>query len=313
MSLASDLETCAKILREGGLVAMPTETVYGLAADATNPQAVAQIFEAKERPSFDPLIVHVASVEAAKSLAVFNPLALSLAERFWPGPLTMVLPKRDVVPGIVTSGLASVGLRMPRHPMARALLEACGKPLAAPSANPFGYVSPTCAQHVRDQLGERIQGLIDGGDCDVGVESTVVEVDADQIRLLRPGSITEEELAELGAEVVRGEAVHERPNAPGMLKSHYAPSLRLELLESDAPQPGDAVSSGHIAFASARKGFAQSWVLSEAGECREAAANLFRVLRELDGSGVRKAYIEPVPEHGVGIAVMDRIRRAVGL
>ncbi|MEZ5756051.1 MAG: L-threonylcarbamoyladenylate synthase [Paracoccaceae bacterium] len=299
------LRRAAEILRAGGLVAFPTETVYGLGGDARDDRAVARIFEAKGRPRFNPLIVHLPDVESARELAVFDDRAEALARAFWPGPLTLVLPIR---PGsglspLVTAGLDSVALRLPAHPLARALLRAFGGPLAAPSANPSGKVSPTRAEHVRAGLAGRIEAILDGGPCAVGVESTILGL-VGQPELLRPGGVAVEVLEEVLGETLAMGGSAERPNAPGQLASHYAPgaAVRLEVTE---PQAGEIwVGFGPCPGADLS--------LSEQGDPVEAAARLFHVLREADalaGSGGRIAFA-PVPEAGLGRAINDRLRRA---
>lgn len=295
----------ADVLRGGGLVAFPTETVYGLGGDARDDRAVARIFDAKGRPRFNPLIVHVPDVETARVYAVFDARAEALAAAFWPGPLTLVLPLREGagLSPLVTAGLETVAIRVPAHPLARALLRAFGGPLAAPSANPSGKVSPTRAAHVRAGLAGRIEAVLDGGPCAVGVESTILGLDG-AAALLRPGGVAVEDLeAVLGVALVAGGSA-ERPNAPGQLASHYAPgaAVRLDVTE---PVAGDVF----VGFGDC-PGAALS--LSEAGDVVEAAARLFHVLREADvlaGPGGRIAFA-PVPEVGLGRAVNDRLRRA---
>ena len=299
------LRRAGEILRAGGLVAFPTETVYGLGGDARDDRAVARIFEAKGRPRFNPLIVHLPDVESARELAVFDDRAEALARAFWPGPLTLVLPIR---PGsglspLVTAGLDSVALRLPAHPLARALLRAFGGPLAAPSANPSGKVSPTRAEHVRAGLAGRIEAILDGGPCAVGVESTILGL-VGQPELLRPGGLAVEVLEEVLGETLAMGGSAERPNAPGQLASHYAPgaAVRLNATGREAgeiwvgfgPCPGADLS------------------LSEQGDPVEAAARLFHILREADaraGPAGRIAFA-PVPEAGLGRAINDRLRRA---
>ncbi len=298
-----DLARAAAFLTAGELVAIPTETVYGLAATALDSVAVAKIFAAKERPSFDPLIVHVADVAAARALtSAWSDSAERLARTFWPGPLTLVLPKSNQIPDLVTSGLPSVALRIPNHPVALALLEAVGQPLAAPSANRFGRISPTTADHVDEQLGERIAATLDGGPCSVGVESTVLGWDPDPI-LLRPGGIPLEALeAVLGPILLPSEQTYQR-HAPGRLPQHYAPRTPL-LLNSNLVGP----RIGLLAFQRSRPGFGQVEVLS--GDLTEAAAQLFAALRRLDAAGLDAIVADAVPEIGLGRAIMDRLRRA---
>jgi len=297
----------AEVLRGGGLVAFPTETVYGLGGDARDDLAVARIFDAKGRPRFNPLIVHVPDVAAARGHALFDDRAEAVAAAFWPGPLTMVLPLRDGsgLSPLVTAGLATVAIRVPAHPVARALLRAFGGPLAAPSANPSGKVSPTRAAHVRAGLSGRIEAVLDGGACAVGVESTILGLDG-AAALLRPGGVAAEEIESLlGVALVAGGSA-EKPNAPGQLASHYAPAagVRLDALR---PAPGEVfVGFGPCDGA--------ALTLSESGDVVEAAARLFHVLREADdlalaGPSGRIAFA-PVPEAGLGRAVNDRLRRA---
>ncbi|HSF64884.1 MAG TPA: L-threonylcarbamoyladenylate synthase [Paracoccaceae bacterium] len=297
----------AAILRAGGLVAMPTETVYGLAGDARSDTAVARIFEAKGRPRFNPLIVHLADMAAARQIAVFDDRAERLAAAFWPGPLTLVLPLRDGagLSPLVTAGLTSVALRLPAHPVARALIAAAGLPLAAPSANPSGRVSPTRADHVTAGLGGRIAAVLDAGPCAVGVESTILGLTDARPRLLRPGGLPAEALeAALGAALVT-EADPSRPEAPGQLASHYAPAAPVRL-EADAPARAEV----WVGFGPGCDGAALT--LSATGDLVEAAANLFHILREADalaGPGGRIAFA-PVPDRGLGRAINDRLRRA---
>lgn len=295
----------AEVLRGGGLVAFPTETVYGLGGDARDDRAVARIFDAKGRPRFNPLIVHVPDVETARLYAVFDARAEALAAAFWPGPLTLVLPLRDGagLSPLVTAGLETVAIRVPAHPVARALLRAFGGPLAAPSANPSGKVSPTRAAHVRAGLAGRIEAVLDGGACAVGVESTILGLDG-AAALLRPGGVAVEAVeAVLGVTLVAGGSAS-KPTAPGQLASHYAPGAAVRL---DVVVP--AADEVFVGFG-ACPGAALS--LSEAGDVVEAAARLFHVLREADqiaGPGGRIAFA-PVPEAGLGRAVNDRLRRA---
>jgi L-threonylcarbamoyladenylate synthase len=301
------IAAAAAILRAGGLVAMPTETVYGLAGDARSDLAVARIFEAKGRPRFNPLIVHLADLEAARRIARFDARAERLAAAFWPGPLTLVLPLRPEagLSPLVTAGLDSVALRMPAHPVAQALIRAFGGPLAAPSANASGRVSPTRAGHVIESLGDRVEAVIDAGACAVGVESTILGLFDATPRLLRPGGIPIEVLTEALGETIVLAADPERPSAPGQLASHYAPVAAVRLVVM-APAAGEV----WVGFGPDCPGAALS--LSPAGDLVEAAANLFHLLREADalaGPGGRIAF-SPVPETGLGRAINDRLRRA---
>lgn len=320
---AADLDFLADFLRSGGLVAVPTETVYGLAANALDAAACARIFEAKGRPAYDPLIVHVATLADAEQLASFNAAAQTLAKHFWPGPLTLILPKRACVPDIVTSGRATVALRAPAHPIMRALLARCRLPLAAPSANPFGYISPTTAAHVEAGLGDRIAHILDGGPCAVGVESTIIDVrdPADPI-VLRPGGVSIEELAAVLQHPVRVHrstaATHPAPPeaelAPGMLEQHYSP--RTPLVLRDEPFLPDDLANTHpevarVCFTRPDNAVPENVrCLTARGDPAEAAKTLFGLLRELDAGGFARIEVEPVPTAGLGLAVADRLRRA---
>jgi L-threonylcarbamoyladenylate synthase len=299
----------ARVLRSGGLVAFPTETVYGLGADATNARAVAAIFEAKGRPRFNPLIAHVASTEAAAELGRFTDTARRLADAFWPGPLTLVLAKRPGCPiaDLATAGLDTVAVRVPAHPIAQALLRAAQLPIAAPSANRSGHVSPTTAAHVAADLGERVAMILDGGATPLGLESTVVDATGEAPVVLRLGGITREALARvLGrpVEIASGEAA--APASPGMLARHYAPATGLRLDARDVRQ-GEAL----LAFgpdAPETRGPVVN--LSTSGDLTEAAANLFAALRTLDAAGAEAIAVMPIPDKGLGEAINDRLRRA---
>jgi L-threonylcarbamoyladenylate synthase len=295
----------AAVLREGGLVAFPTETVYGLAADATNDRAVAAIFAAKDRPRFNPLISHVAELGAARRLGRFDERAEALAARFWPGPLTLVLPRLPDCPVslLASAGLDTIALRMPSHPVAAALLREAGVPLAAPSANRSGRVSPTTAAHVAEELGARVAMILDGGPCPVGLESTVLDLTTEPPTLLRPGGVPAEALGPVRLPGAAGAA----PRAPGMLASHYAPRLPVRLDATEA-RPGEAL----LAFGpgEAPPGFAATRWLSRSGDLAEAAANLFAALRALDRPEYAGIAAMPIPEQGLGRAINDRLRRA---
>jgi L-threonylcarbamoyladenylate synthase len=299
------LAQAADLLRKGGLVAFPTETVYGLGGDARSDRAVARIFAAKGRPRFNPLIVHLPDVAAARGLALFDTRADALAAAFWPGPLTLVLPLRagSGLSDLVTAGLPTVALRIPAHPVARALLQVFGGPLAAPSANPSGRISPTRAAHVMEGLGGRIDAVIDGGACAVGVESTIVGLEG-AARLLRPGGVPAEALeTALGLPLLPPEAG--QITAPGQLAAHYAPGAPVRL-DAVAARPNEV----WIGFGPQSAGAALT--LSEAGDLVEAAARLFHSLREADrlaGPGGAIA-VAPIPETGLGRAINDRLRRA---
>jgi L-threonylcarbamoyladenylate synthase len=297
----------ARILREGGLVAFPTETVYGLGADATCSRAVAGIYEAKGRPRFNPLIAHIASLEQARREGKFSPLAEKLAEKFWPGPLTLVLPLAETasVCDLARAGLPSVGLRIPGNTVARDLIAATGRPVAAPSANRSGHVSPATADHVLADLDTRIDAVVDGGACAVGVESTIVAVLDDMPRLLRPGGISRDDIeAVLGMELAGARSEEPQPLAPGLLASHYAPgaSVRLNALELE---PGETGLDFAGRFAGPEK-----LDLSPSGDLAEAAANLFSALRALDAGGATRIAVAPIPNQGLGEAINDRLARA---
>ncbi len=308
------IDQAAEIIRGGGIVAFPTETVYGLGADVFNPIAVARIFEIKQRPFFDPLIVHVASQNDLGRLVVEIPTnAVGLMERFWPGPLTLVLLKEEKVPEIVTAGLPSVAVRMPKHPMALDLIKASSSPIAAPSANPFGYVSPTTADHVRDQLGDQVDFILDGGPCEVGVESTIISFVEGEPCLLRPGGIPLEEIESTIGKVAIGSMNREKPSAPGMFPKHYAPRTPILLNWSEEEVFCDGRRKvGLLAFRQSRfsSKFSHIEILSKKGDLREAAANLFAAIRRLDGLSLDLILAESVPETGLGRAIMDRLRRA---
>lgn len=304
---ASDMTAIAEaavILQRGGLVAMPTETVYGLAADAADGEAVARLYAAKGRPSFNPLIVHVSGREMASRCVQIPPLAAKLMDQFWPGPLTLVLPKKEDAPvsELAGAGLDTLGVRMPAHMAAQALITAFGRPLVAPSANPSGAVSPTNAQHVTEGLGDRIDLILDAGPCPVGVESTVLAIDGDSAILLRPGGLPRSEI-----EAVTGPLRTAEANAPlaspGMLKSHYAPDAALRL-NAAAPEPGEAF----LAFGPGSEACIAN--LSRTGDLTEAAANLFALLRQLDAEGHKRIAVAPIPMDGLGEAINDRLNRA---
>jgi L-threonylcarbamoyladenylate synthase len=331
-------------LGAGNPVALPTETVYGLAADALRPEAVVKIFEAKERPLFDPMIVHLPDEEWLGRITAIpeqsRELVAELIKRFWPGPLTLVLPRRDNVPDIVSSGLPTVAVRMSAHPVFKAVCRAFGRPLAAPSANRFGRISPTAAQHVKTELGGRIPLILDGGPTEHGLESTIVKVEGSTLRLLRAGPITPEALASAWKSVreTAGEDVTEVQvtefleklgvfpstaagredlpiEAPGQLLTHYAPTTPLRLLPDKLDfLPAEAARHrlGILAFSCPPEGdyYAKIEILSGTKDLREAAATLFAKMRRLDEAGLDLIYAESVPEEGLGIAIMDRLRKA---
>jgi L-threonylcarbamoyladenylate synthase len=301
----------ADILRRGGVVAFPTETVYGLGADAFNARAVARVFEVKARPSFDPLIVHLADAgERGRVAATDDPRAAVLAARFWPGPLTLVLPRRPEVPDLVTAGLDTVGVRVPAHPAARALIAAAGTPVAAPSANPFGYVSPTTAAHVAELLGTAVDLVLDGGPCRVGVESTILSLAGDVPVILRPGGVPREALEDALGLPLETAGLDERPLAPGQLPRHYATRTPLAILAGEAGPPPEG-RVGLLAWRRApERGYAAVELLAPDGSPETAAANLFAALRRLDAARLDLILAEPCAETGLGHAIMDRLRRA---
>lgn len=307
----STIQEAVQILQRGGLVAFPTETVYGLGADALSPLAVAKIFEAKERPTFDPLIVHVSSKEKARELTTsFPALAERLAESFWPGPLTLVLPKRPIVPDLVTSGLPTVALRCPAHPLALGLLEAYGRPIAAPSANLFGHISPTTAEHVERSLGKRVDLILDGGPCRVGVESTVLSLTGPTPVLLRHGGISLEELEALCGRILLPEEGAEISSSPGRLERHYAPDTLMVPAGQKVPFKAGG-RWGYLAYRQAPEGlWAVTETLSPSGNAAEAASHLFAALQRLETSGLDGIVFESAPDEGLGRAINDRLQRA---
>ncbi len=309
LPLEQAFDPALDILEAGGVVALPTETVYGLAADATNGEAVARIFEVKGRPRFNPLIVHVSDTDMAQRIAVFDQASMLLAGGFWPGPLTLVLPLREGhgIHPLVTAGLDTVAIRMPRG-FAREVIEELGRPLAAPSANSSGRISPTSASAVEDDIGGKIELICDGGRTTIGVESTIVKVEPTALRVLRPGGVTAGEIENaLGVRVTRGG--DKGVEAPGMLASHYAPGAAVRLNATEVGE-GEAL----LAFGPKRIDGADRAVavlnLSEKGHMREAAANLYAHLQALDRTGAKTIAVEPIPEEGLCEAINDRLRRA---
>lgn len=302
---AATVAAAADLLRAGRLVAFPTETVYGLGGAATDDAAVARIFDAKGRPRFNPLIVHVPDVAAAEAIAVFDARARALTARFWPGPLTLVLPRREDagLSRLVSAGLPTVAVRVPVHPVAQAVLRAAGLPIAAPSANRSGSISPTRAEHVAASLGERVDLIVDGGPCTVGLESTVVDLTGERAAILRPGAVTEADLAAVLGEPVAMESGNpDAPKSPGQLLSHYAPDRPVRLNARYA-RPGEAL----LGFGAAPEAVLN---LSESGDLVEAAANLFAMLHALDRPPWNGIAVMPIPEEGLGAAINDRLRRA---
>ncbi|MEQ9380490.1 MAG: L-threonylcarbamoyladenylate synthase [Imperialibacter sp.] len=310
-----DIRQAKALLREGELVAIPTETVYGLAGNAFNPHAVASIYEVKNRPTFNPLITHTDRLEkAAGYVQSVPPLAKKLAETFWPGPLTLLLPKATSLPDLVTAGSDLVAVRIPQHPLTLSLLQQLDFPLAAPSANPFGYISPTTAEHVSEQLGSKIAYILDGGACSVGIESTIVGVEDDTIVVYRLGGISTEDLQQVSQRVRMHEGQrHEMPTAPGMLKSHYAPARKVIIGNlSELILRYDPERTALISFRNLHPQIpeAHQRVLSASGDLNEAAQQLFSALRQLDKLPVEVILAEFVPNYGLGRAINDRLTRA---
>ncbi|AXV14584.1 threonylcarbamoyl-AMP synthase [Neorhizobium sp. SOG26] len=305
------IEAACQVLGEGLPVAVPTETVYGLAADATNPSAITRIYETKGRPRFNPLICHMADLAMAEHYAVFDPISRKLAETFWPGPLTLILPLKPEsgIHALATAGLDTVGIRVPKG-FASDLIRAFGKPLAAPSANTSGKISPTRARHVADDLGEKLKLVIDGGTAPVGVESTIVRVEGDTIRLLRPGGIAAEEIEKItGTAIERPKGAAAIIEAPGMLASHYAPGAQVRLQATEAKAGETLIQFGPEAVRNSNEAAAM-FNLSPSGDLAEAAANLFDMLKRADATGARVIAVAPIPNHGLGEAINDRLSRA---
>ncbi len=310
-STAETVSEAARLIRDGGLVAFPTETVYGLGGDATNERAVAAIFEAKGRPQFNPLISHVLDVAEARRLVQWSDTADKLAARFWPGPLTLVLPrtKDSPIALLASAGLDTVAIRAPVHPVAQALIRAAGRPIAAPSANRSGAISPTRAEHVVESLGERVKMILDGGPCLVGVESTVLDLTTATPTLLRPGGATREAIEAVIGAVALSDAIPSGEAArksPGQLESHYAPARPVRLNASSV-----GTDEGLLAFGPhPPAGAMLTCNLSPSGDLGEAAANLFAHLRALDRPGIGRIAVMAIPQTGLGLAINDRLRRA---
>lgn len=307
----TDIQLAAQLLQAGQLVGIPTETVYGLAANALDIKAVSKIFTAKNRPTFDPLIIHSASLEQAKEYVHDIPDKLvTLANTFMPGPLTLLIEKRNNIPDLVTSGLPRVALRIPSHPLVKALLEKIDFPLAAPSANPFGYISPTSAAHVLNQLSDQVAYVLDGGICQVGLESTIVGIENDEVTIYRKGGLAIEEIESIIGPVSIKPYSSSNPAAPGMLKSHYSPRKPLRLLNSnDFENCPVEKNKAYLSFQTPKNnGICKT--LSLTGNMEEAAQNLFAFLRLLDEEDVEEIIAELLPEIGLGRAINDRLRRA---
>jgi len=309
MSILNSIDVAAKYIREGKLVALPTETVYGLGANALDPLAVAKIFELKERPSFDPLIVHIASIHQLQDLVLNTDERVhKLAEKFWPGPLTMVLPKSNIVPDIVTSGLPTVGIRMPSNEIALDLIRISDCPIAAPSANKFGRISPTTAAHVRKQI-PNVDYIIEGGKTTVGIESTIIKLTDKGFQILRNGIITQEELETVVP--FDGDSIIEKLSAPGMLKSHYSPRKKLLIADSSSLDL-DKSKAGLISFSGeVENGFCKVIRVSDRKDLKDYAVNMFEAMHSFeDDNEIELIIAEPVCEEGVGRAIMDRLRKA---
>jgi L-threonylcarbamoyladenylate synthase len=309
-----DIDKAKSFLDRGQLIGLPTETVYGLAGNAFNDAAVLKIFQVKNRPSFDPLIAHTNSLEKVKTFVKDIPdVALDLAEAFWPGPLTLLLPKKKRIPLLLTSGLKTVAVRIPDHPLTKELLEQLDYPLAAPSANPFGYVSPTTAQHVQDQLGESIPYILDGGPCRVGIESTIIGFENNKPVVYRLGGKRIDEIEKLIGTVRIRTNMSSDPAAPGMLKSHYAPTKRVVV--GNLEELISKLNPLKVAVISFQKDYPEvpenhKFILSKSGNIDEAAANLFSAMRKMDKTAANCIIAEYVPESGLGKAINDRLKRA---
>ncbi len=312
--IGKDIEKAKWILEQGDLVAIPTETVYGLAGNALNVTSITKIFDVKNRPHFDPLIIHVPDIKRAEQYAEEIPKpARSLMEFFWPGPLTILLRRKNIIPDLVTSGLDTVGVRCPKHELTQQLLTELSFPLAAPSANPFGYVSPTKPEHVDEQLGDKIKYILDGGDCKVGIESTIVGFENDKPTIYRMGGLSVELLERVIGKVQAQTHSSSNPKAPGQLKSHYAPLKKVILgnIEQLLPQ----YSSSRIGLLTFKTDFhhTHQFILSPSANLDEAAQHLFTALRELDKMPIDIILAELVPDHGLGKAINDRLIRAAAM
>jgi L-threonylcarbamoyladenylate synthase len=305
------IQKAVELLRSGHPIGFPTETVYGLAADGMNPAAIARVFEIKQRPEFDPLIYHISDQNWLEDLALeIPPAAKDLMEIFWPGALTLIFPKKPEVPDLATSGMPTVAVRCPEHPVARQVLDSFGGPLVAPSANLFGRISPTTAEAVVEELGDSVNLVLDGGACERGLESTILDVRGERPVLLRPGAVTMDELLALTGEVVRYEGQADG-RAPGMLESHYAPRTPLQLVERGQWGAANDTSAAYLFWSDPGQEMeATHRVLSPTGNAMEAAVHFFSYLRELDGSGATIIYAEQPPEEGLGLAIADRLKRA---
>ncbi len=310
-SIGTDVQKAAKILSEGGLVAIPTETVYGLAANAFNTKAITKVFKAKNRPSFDPLITHISDINQLNTLTAHVPKkAVTLTNKFWPGPLTIILPKTDKISDLITSGLDSAAFRVPNHPLTNALLGSVSFPLVAPSANPFTYVSPTTAQHVADQLGDKVDYILDGGPCRIGLESTIISFAKQTPKIVRLGGLGAEEIEQVIGKIEIQNHSSSAPQAPGMLTSHYSPGKPLIIgdIEQLIKEHNDKI----IGIISYKKAFSTyiNTVLTPSENLTEAARNLFKSLRWMATQPIDIILTEFVPNHGLGRAINDRLTRA---
>ena len=311
---AENIAAAAGEIKGGNIVAFPTETVYGLGADALNPVAVSKIFEAKNRPAFNPLIVHLCEHSQIFDVCSYTDKRIEkLIKKFWPGPLTIVLPKKNIIPDIVTAGHETVAVRMPAHKVALELIARSGTPIAAPSANTFGFLSPTSAIHVNQQLAGKVEIILDGGESDVGLESTIIELIGDEFRLLRPGGLAEEDIETITGSLGKIDGVVESPTSPGQLLHHYAPNVPIKFI--DEVQFDDIKSKKVCGLffkkVDKRIEFFSVRILSPSGELHEAAANLFKYLHELEQENPDIILAEKLDEAGLGIAIMDRLNKAV--
>ncbi len=306
-----DIEKASLLLQAGEIIAIPTETVYGLAGNALNEESIIKIYSAKNRPSFDPLIAHFSDIDSISRFADINdPLFKNISEKFWPGPLTVLLPKNDSIPDTLTSGLPTVAVRIPNHKLTLKLLKSLEFPLAAPSANPFGYVSPTTPQHVNNQLGDKVKYILDGGPTQVGVESTIISFERNRIIVHRLGGLKIEDLEKI-AEVEMNLNESSNPVAPGMLKSHYAPLKKIvigDISKLIRKHPGQKI--GVISFSDSFPEVNKNIILSKNQNLEEAAVNLFAALREMDESNIDIIFTEKLPDKGLGRAINDRLKRA---
>lgn len=311
--IGKDIDEAIRLLNEGEVIGIPTETVYGLAGNALNTDALTKIFEVKNRPTFDPLIIHTNSIERFPDyISEMGERVYALADKFMPGPLTLLLPRKDIIPDLVTAGLDSVAIRIPQHPLTLELLGQLDFPLAAPSANPFGYISPTSAEHVNKQLGNKIKYILDGGDCQVGIESTIVGFIGHEAIVYRKGGLSIEAIEAVVGKVKVIEHSSSNPLAPGMLKSHYAPTKQLILTGRNQRIDSKEEKIGYLGFQHYHLDIPveNQLLLSPEGDFREAARNLFAYLRQLDAMDLTRIYTELLPEKDLGRAINDRIRRA---